>query len=89
MREILLVGHRQAFAWIDDWHDMSLEDVRKFEADMQEATNERLRAFTRSASVVERPLRDAAEVAAEPSTPPADSGAGATATKKGWFSSWY
>jgi len=88
MREILLVGHRQAFAWIDDWYDMSVEDVRQYEADMQESTNERMRAFRRSASVVERPLadQDAVDAGKEaPTTPPASADASA---KRGWFS-WY
>ncbi len=54
IREILLVGHRQAFAWIDDWYGMTLEDVRSYEALMQEETNNRMRAgLTRSVSVVE------------------------------------
>lgn len=39
IRDILLVGHRQAFAWVDEWHAMTLEDVRKFEKQMHVATN--------------------------------------------------
>eukprot|EP00117_Sycon_ciliatum_P028656 scpid76748/ scgid22978/ Cytoplasmic phosphatidylinositol transfer protein 1; Retinal degeneration B homolog beta len=31
IREILLLGHRQAFAWIDEWHGMTLDDVREYE----------------------------------------------------------
>lgn len=42
IREILLVGHRQAFAWLDDWFEMSLEGVREFEKKMQEETNEKV-----------------------------------------------
>ena len=42
IREILLVGHRQAFAWIDEWFGMTLQDVRDFEAKMQEETNEKV-----------------------------------------------
>nr|XP_015216008.1 PREDICTED: cytoplasmic phosphatidylinositol transfer protein 1-like isoform X2 [Lepisosteus oculatus] len=42
IRDILLVGHRQAFAWVDEWYTMSLEDVRKFENLMHMATNEKL-----------------------------------------------
>ena len=57
IREILLVGHRQAFAWVDDWHGMSLDDVREYEERMQAETNARLRqganALARSVSVVE------------------------------------
>ncbi|XP_063239159.1 cytoplasmic phosphatidylinositol transfer protein 1 [Bacillus rossius redtenbacheri] len=39
VREILLLGHRQAFAWIDEWHGMTLEDVRAYEGEMQKETN--------------------------------------------------
>lgn len=39
IREVLLVGHRQAVAWIDEWHGMTLDDVRKYEKEMQQMTN--------------------------------------------------
>ncbi|KAJ6659749.1 hypothetical protein lerEdw1_018464 [Lerista edwardsae] len=39
IRDILLIGHRQAFAWVDEWCDMSLEEVRAFETQMYAATN--------------------------------------------------
>lgn len=39
IREVLLLGHRQAFAWIDDWVGMDIEDVRKYECAMQSKTN--------------------------------------------------
>ncbi|KAI5695060.1 cytoplasmic phosphatidylinositol transfer protein 1 [Diaphorina citri] len=42
IRDILLVGHRQAFAWLDEWLDMSLTDVRVYEGEMQRATNVKL-----------------------------------------------
>ncbi len=66
----MLLGHRQAVAWLDDWHGMTLDDVREYEKEMQQATNERLHqaqmdapnsnsssnnaAFVRSASVVDQ-----------------------------------
>ena len=34
-----MVGHRQAFAWIDDWYGMTMDDVREYEKEMQ-VTNE-------------------------------------------------
>ncbi|KAK1123502.1 hypothetical protein K0M31_008207 [Melipona bicolor] len=43
IRDILLLGHRQAFAWIDEWYDMTLEDVRHYEQKMQAETNEKVR----------------------------------------------
>nr|XP_061778850.1 cytoplasmic phosphatidylinositol transfer protein 1-like [Nerophis lumbriciformis] len=39
IRDILLLGHRQAFAWVDEWIDMSLDDVRDYEKKMHEETN--------------------------------------------------
>nr|CAD7425698.1 unnamed protein product [Timema monikensis] len=42
IREILLLGHRQAFAWIDEWYGMSLKDVRAYEVQMQNETNTRV-----------------------------------------------
>ncbi len=39
IQDILLLGHRQAFAWIDEWFDMSVEDVRNYEKQQQEETN--------------------------------------------------
>jgi len=42
IKDILLVGHRQAFAWVDQWYDMTLDDVRLFEKDMQEKTNNKV-----------------------------------------------
>ncbi|XP_037890874.1 cytoplasmic phosphatidylinositol transfer protein 1 [Glossina fuscipes] len=42
IRDILLLGHRQAFAWIDDWYDMSLDDVRAYEHETHQETNKKL-----------------------------------------------
>ncbi|XP_041362236.1 cytoplasmic phosphatidylinositol transfer protein 1-like [Gigantopelta aegis] len=49
VRDILLLGHRQAFAWIDEWIDMTIEDIRDFENYKQKETNEKVMAgFDRS-----------------------------------------
>lgn len=42
IRDILLLGHRQAFAWIDEWYGMSIDDLREYEARMQAETNKKL-----------------------------------------------
>lgn len=42
IREILLLGHRQAFAWIDEWFNMSLDDVREYEKRIQQETNKKV-----------------------------------------------
>ncbi|BFG05539.1 cytoplasmic phosphatidylinositol transfer protein 1 [Drosophila madeirensis] len=44
IRDILLLGHRQAFAWLDEWHGMTLEDVRDYERQKQAETNEKVQA---------------------------------------------
>lgn len=71
IREILLVGHRQAVAWIDDWYNMTIDDVRHYESQMQKETNERLLLEIEAT----KDVVDSA--AATPTTPSA---------KKGWFS---
>ncbi|CAL8110752.1 unnamed protein product [Orchesella dallaii] len=44
IRDILLLGHRQAFAWIDEWFGMTQEELREFELKMQQETNEKVLA---------------------------------------------
>lgn len=39
IRDILLLGHRQAFTWIDHWLDMTIDDVREYEKGVQAETN--------------------------------------------------
>nr|XP_015805852.1 cytoplasmic phosphatidylinositol transfer protein 1b isoform X3 [Nothobranchius furzeri] len=43
IRDVLLVAHRQAVAWLDEWHGLSLEEVRKYEKAMQETTNSKVK----------------------------------------------
>ncbi|XP_064154256.1 cytoplasmic phosphatidylinositol transfer protein 1b isoform X1 [Anguilla rostrata] len=58
IRDILLVGHRQAVAWTDEWHGMSLEEVREFERELQEQTNSKLKS-TQSSTDSATPPRPA------------------------------
>ncbi|KPP77268.1 Cytoplasmic phosphatidylinositol transfer protein 1-like [Scleropages formosus] len=39
VRDVLLLGHRQAFAWVDEWIDMTLDEVQEYEKKMHEKTN--------------------------------------------------
>lgn len=39
IRDVLVLGHRQAFAWVDEWIEMTLADVRIYECEMQRKTN--------------------------------------------------
>ena len=36
VRDVILLGHKQAFCWMDEWFDMKLEDVRKYEEETKE-----------------------------------------------------
>jgi len=31
IKQILLLGHRQAFCWLDEWYDLTLEQIREIE----------------------------------------------------------
>ncbi|XP_030249503.1 cytoplasmic phosphatidylinositol transfer protein 1b isoform X1 [Sparus aurata] len=88
IRDILLVGHRQAVAWIDEWHGLSLEEVREYEQAMQEKTNSKVKSsqnstgppaasrpvFSRSISVTdERSLKKMGLTTAAMSDPSASS----------------
>jgi len=42
VRDILLLGHRQAFVWIDEWIGMSMEELRAYEASTNEETNKKV-----------------------------------------------
>lgn len=40
--DVLLLGHRQAFTWIDNWIDMTIDDVREYEKQLQAETNKKM-----------------------------------------------
>lgn len=42
VRDILLLGHKQAFTWIDEWHGMTMDDIRKYESNMHQETNQKV-----------------------------------------------
>ncbi|KAK7929288.1 hypothetical protein WMY93_005683 [Mugilogobius chulae] len=71
VRDVLLLGHRQAFAWVDEWIDMTMDEVREFERTIQEATNQKIGMFPPSISISETPLSSCALTgpASAPSTP--------------------
>lgn len=92
IREILLVGHRQAFAWIDEWFGLTLQDVRDFEAKMQEETNEKVRQKGSEPSTPQPVEEEAGGTTPDFVTPRCTPPGGTTPTspsgeqKKGWFS---
>nr|CAB3264902.1 cytoplasmic phosphatidylinositol transfer protein 1 [Phallusia mammillata] len=44
VRDVLLLAHRQAFAWIDVWYDMSFDSIREYENEIQAETNDKVRS---------------------------------------------
>jgi hypothetical protein len=50
-QDILLVGHRQAFAWVDEWYDMIMDDVQEYEKNMHEQTN--IKVWSQHSSTVD------------------------------------
>lgn len=81
IRDILLLGHRQAFAWIDEWYNMTLEDVRKYEQKMQAETNEKVRLRNQS---FEKPATTPTSPAS--SVPPSPLPNSPSQSGRSWFS---
>nr|XP_002128874.1 cytoplasmic phosphatidylinositol transfer protein 1 [Ciona intestinalis] len=46
VRDVLLLAHRQAFAWIDTWYDMTFDNIRRYESEIQEKTNAKVKSET-------------------------------------------
>lgn len=44
IRDVLLLGHRQAFAWMDEWYNMTIKDVREYEKQLHHLTNEKMKS---------------------------------------------
>ncbi|XP_043465885.1 cytoplasmic phosphatidylinositol transfer protein 1 [Leptopilina heterotoma] len=84
IRDILLLGHRQAFAWIDEWHDMTLQDVRKYEEKMQAETNEKVQAKIQGLEVKTEESIPPSPTSSIPSSPTCKSPTQASA--RSWFS---
>jgi hypothetical protein len=42
VRDILILAHRQAFTWMDEWYGMTIDQVREYEHDMFERTNKKV-----------------------------------------------
>ena len=80
VREILLVGHRQAVAWLDQWIEMTELDVRKFEEQMHAATNDKIGA---AAKTTAEEVRSSSPSSTPVGTPKES---GTPTAKRGWFS---
>jgi hypothetical protein len=46
LRDIFLGGHRQAFCWIDEWFEMTMEQIRAYEKETQIVLGEKLKSGT-------------------------------------------
>ncbi|XP_071954420.1 cytoplasmic phosphatidylinositol transfer protein 1-like [Antedon mediterranea] len=78
IQEILILGHRQAFTWIDEWIDLTIEDVRDFEQKQQEKTNKKVSAGLEGTDSTE----SAQEISAGDAIDPAMLSTGATDVEK-------
>ncbi|CAH0563784.1 unnamed protein product [Brassicogethes aeneus] len=86
IREVLLLGHRQAFTWIDEWAEMDLEGVRKYELDLQKQTNMLLHMQeTAPAS----PKISPGISLGDSKTPSIEETPKSPTDKKGYFSNWF
>lgn len=89
IREILVLGHRQAFAWMDDWYEMKLEDVRAYERDMQAKTNDKLKTTVESPETVEEEKKPDSPKPETPRTPPLSAPNSASLTPSQEVKSWF
>ena len=43
----MLRAHRQAWAWQDEWHGLTIADIRRLELEAQEELAQRMREFSK------------------------------------------
>lgn len=87
-----MLGHRQAFSWIDEWINMTYDDVRAYEAKLQHETNIILKQKDPTPDSTDSlGLNDDLQVSSvtsasiSPSTPEQST----SPVKKGYFASWW
>jgi len=49
VRDVILLGHKQAFCWIDEWFGMTIEELRKYEDETKALLDKILGGHTPSA----------------------------------------
>ncbi|CAG5046092.1 unnamed protein product [Parnassius apollo] len=88
IRDILLLGHRQAFTWMDEWYNMTIEDVRNYEKEMQAQTNMKVKPSAENDEVKVEESTENKASSSQPHTPKSPkSGSGTpSAEAKSWFS---
>ena len=42
IRDVLLLAHRQAFAWTDEWFDLTYEKIVEYERETYAKTNDKV-----------------------------------------------
>jgi hypothetical protein len=89
LRAVLTLGHRQAYTWMDEWHGLTIEDIRKIEAETKKLLDERLaeaKATESQAPNTTQTIDQQQQQQAQQTTPqngPQESKA------KGWMSGWW
>jgi len=46
VHDVLTLGHKQAFCWLDEWYDMTIDDLRKFEQETKEFLDQLVKGVT-------------------------------------------
>lgn len=64
VRDVLLLGHKQAFCWMDEWFDLTIDDLRKIEEETKQLLDK-----IRSGEVENKDAILPNEIGSEPSTP--------------------
>lgn len=87
IREILLLGHRQAFAWMDEWFNMTIEDVREYEREMQAKTNVKLKSTIETAEELQEDTLNSSkpQTPKSPKSPKTSTSSTPTGEGRSWF----
>eukprot|EP01119_Soliformovum_irregulare_P011860 TRINITY_DN3020_c0_g1_i1.p1 TRINITY_DN3020_c0_g1~~TRINITY_DN3020_c0_g1_i1.p1 ORF type:complete len:276 (+),score=75.34 TRINITY_DN3020_c0_g1_i1:51-878(+) len=48
VRDVLLLGHKQAFCWMDEWFGLTMDDIRKYEQETKEYLQKMINGGTTS-----------------------------------------
>jgi len=46
VHDVLLLGHKQAFTWVDEWYEMTIEDLRMYERETKEILDKLVKGDT-------------------------------------------
>lgn len=86
------MGHKQAFAWIDEWVDMTYDDVRQYEENLQSQTNNLVRPIQNDEDSSDSPVGTGGEgdsISDISVSSQSQSSPKSPTAKKGGYFSWF